>query len=234
MQSLPGEAPRPPRAKVVVPLRAPLLAVRWSLRETVTTAAKATLPLVSPAAEATAAADAARTELMAQRLTQVVDQLTQDLHDAREHRRQLLGEMQQFAVELACCLATKVVRHLVETSDTTVTKVADEIFAQLEHAAEIRFFTHPQDVKSLTQHLHALTKQLASEIQIQVLPEPGLPRGDVVAESNVGDLAALLDLQLMDLRYELLENLDAAEIERRRLENQGRAIRRYPDRRQTA
>lgn len=215
-----------------LPLERPLRGARIVFMRTAPPLRPSAAALAQEASDiAAASADKQAAELQ-RNLTRVLENVLDDLQDARAHRQQLLDEMQHVAVELACALAAKVVRERTEHDASTILNIAKEMFGRLALARQIKLFVNPADVSALREFLQAGRHDWRDGKTIEIVADSTLSRGDCAAESDAGDLASLIDVQLMDLRHELLESLDHAEIERRQPENGDRSIRRYPDRRQ--
>ena len=151
--------------------------------------------------------------------------------DAR--KRQLLAEMQQVAVELAVAVAGRLMHQKIEAGEFPIENVVRQVVEQLGAKQSVQVCLHPDDLALLAQRLGDAPLATASA-DLQLVADAELSRGDCRAQAGELSVLSQLDVQLADLRRQLLGSLGHAEIERRKTQPGDRSLRRFPDRRQTA
>lgn len=171
------------------------------------------------------------------RLDQIIDLLSHlntAIQDLETRRRQSLWETQVAAVELAKAAAAQLLMKGIANGDYAVEAVVAEAVARLDARRPITITLHPADLDLLRQRLAADVAAALPE-GCELRSDPHLRRGDCRAELADGsgvirDAAAVLN----EIHRAWLEELDAAQIERRQDDGSGRKFGRFPDRRETA
>jgi flagellar assembly protein FliH len=173
----------------------------------------------------------ARMEQERAAIENVVTSLADAAQELEAHRRQLLDEMQQAAVELAVAIASRLVYDKIHASDYPVEALAREAVQRLGAKGPVVVRMHPDDVALLQQRLNG---QLLCGGVVELVEDSAVPRGDCAAEAGEVSVLSQMELQLDDIRRHLLRSLGDAQVERRTSAAADRGLRRFPDRRQTA
>jgi flagellar biosynthesis/type III secretory pathway protein FliH len=147
-------------------------------------------------------------------------------------QRELLGEMQQAAVELAAAIASRVTHDKLQADRFAIEELARSVVGRLESSRKVQVRMHPDDIALLSRRLG--DNQLAAQKEIELIRDESLKRGDCVADAGDVSVASQLEEQLNGIRQQLLRNLSDAQVEDRKALPGDRELRRYPDRRQTA
>lgn len=167
-------------------------------------------------------------------IEQVLARLTDVARTFEAQQRHRLGEMQQAAVELAIAVAGRLLHDKIEAGDFPVETLVREVVERLGPRQPVSVFLHPDDIALLQQRLGEKQALFPEATVVRLVPDAALKRGDCRAEAGEVSVLSHLEVQLNDLRQQLLGSLIDAEIERRKALPGDRNLRRFPDRRQTA
>jgi flagellar biosynthesis/type III secretory pathway protein FliH len=147
-------------------------------------------------------------------------------------RRELVGEMQQAAVELAAAIASRVTYDKLHTDRFAIEELVRTVLCRLESSGRVQARMHPDDIALLSRRLGE--NQLDAQKEIELIRDETLRRGDCIAVAGDVSVISRLEEQLDGIRQHLLRNLADAQVEDRKVVPGDRELRRYPDRRQTA
>jgi flagellar biosynthesis/type III secretory pathway protein FliH len=161
----------------------------------------------------------------------LLQRLSDTVTELRAGQGQRLEEMQQVAVELAVVVAGQLVHEHINRGEWAVETLVRKFADQQNGRPAMRVYLHPDDLALLRERWakHGLTAPDALELEL--MPDAGLSRGDCRAETGEATLVWKLRDQLTAMRQRLLAALPDAEAERRTTD---RPLKPYPDRRQTA
>lgn len=166
-----------------------------------------------------------------ERLREVLAGLAEVGENLYEQQATRLREMQQAAVELAVAVASHLTYQQLEAGTFPVDALVRHVVEQIGQAAAVTVYLNPLDLELLQRHGG---KSLPEGVEIRLLADPALARGDCRAET--GDLTLLAQLRenIREVREELLHTLPEAEVERRRERPGAPPLGRFPDRRRLA
>ena len=155
------------------------------------------------------------------------------VQEAEQMRRQSLEEFQQLAVELAVTIAGELVFRAIEADQFDVGGLVAAAVDRLGLDAPLTVTLHPLDLELLdSAKLDEPPVWRTGTLTLH--PDPGLPRGHCRASNGATVLLSEFAPRLEEIRDSLLEGLDDAQIERRQSAGVGSALKRFPDRRETA
>jgi len=153
--------------------------------------------------------------------------------ELQEQHRQSLSELQEVAVELASAAASWLVGVAIDRNDFAVDDLIRKALQQMEIDQPVRVRLNPAD--------HELLKTLIRDPEgrgilanVSCLDDPDMPRGSCHVQSGRRILLSDMSSRLEDIRRSWMEKLDDSQIERRGDGSASRALRRFPDRRETA
>lgn len=156
------------------------------------------------------------------------------LAESELRRSQSLGEMQQVAIELAIAAASQLVHHAIERGDFGIEQLVREAVTRTGLDSAPVMFLHPLDLDLLRQRL-AGGPAPWPEGKVEFKADAAVSRGGCRVESVDGRmLVSDISSRLSEIRRHWMEELDDAQIERRGTAGEGRGLRRFPDRRETA
>ena len=153
--------------------------------------------------------------------------------ELQNQHRQSLSELQDVAVELASAAASWLMGVAIERDMFAIDDLILKALQHMELDQPVRVRLNPDD----HQLLRLLLKDRSStDLLHQVLCEdaPELVRGTCRVESARRILLSDLNSRLEDIRRSWRETLDDSQVERRGDGSAARALRRFPDRRETA
>lgn len=186
------------------------------------------VPAEEPRADSQNEADEERRQLDA--LLGGFSQLVEELKEQRKP----VAELQRIAVELAVAIASRIVHQKLSSDDFAVEQMVREVVGRLGTEEPVTVRLHPDDLALLGRRLGGEEPLVAGNVNVQLVADQSLGRGGCLAEAGEVGLLAQPDLQLTQLREMLLGTLTDAQFERRKAQPEGRNLRRFPDRRQTA
>jgi hypothetical protein len=160
--------------------------------------------------------------------------IEEHLKEVEDRRRQMLGEMQQLAVELAVSIASRLVHDTIAADAFDVEKMVGQMLARFEDSESTEIRLHPADLQLLQRRVEGKRPPWADHRSYRLVADAKLQRGDCRIESGDFGMLSGVDLQLSEIRHHLMESLDNAQIERRRTQAGDSSLRRFPDRRNTA
>jgi flagellar biosynthesis/type III secretory pathway protein FliH len=147
-------------------------------------------------------------------------------------QRELLGEMQQAAVELAVAIASRVTYDNLQSDRFAIEDLARSVVGRLQQPGPVEVRLHPDDIALLRRRLGE--GELVTQREIHLIADESLGRGDCVVAAGDVSVASQLEEQLAGIRQHLLRNLSHAQVERRKPLRADRELRRFPNRRETA
>ena len=173
------------------------------------------------------------TPKMAEDLMDLLTQIAEDMRELQEQHRRSLEEMQHAAVALAVSSASWLTGTAIDRDQFAVDDLIRNAIHQLQVDEPVRVTLNPDD--------HRLLKQLLGEMPDQDLTEhvtcaedQALSRGSLRVDSGRRALVTDIETRLEAIRKTWMENLDAAQVERRADGTGSRTLRRFPERRETA
>ncbi|MCA9033768.1 MAG: hypothetical protein KDA91_01500 [Planctomycetaceae bacterium] len=174
----------------------------------------------------------ARADKMRQ-LHELMTTVAESVTELQEQQRQSLDELQHVAVELAVVAASWLTGVAIDAGQFAVDDIIRLALKRMEADTPVRVCLHPLDSALLNELLNEPeNKDLQS--QFTCAEDSGLKRGSCRIESGRKLLVSDMESRLEEIRRLWMENLDESQIERRGDGSHGRALRRFPDRRETA
>jgi flagellar biosynthesis/type III secretory pathway protein FliH len=160
--------------------------------------------------------------------------IDEQLQEIEQRRRESLVEMQQAAVELAVSIAARLVHEKIRADDFAVEDLVGALLQRCETSGPVEIHLHPADLELFERRTQGQTRPGIKHGSYTLVADGSLERGDCRVDAGDFGILSKLELQLSEMRQHLLECLDDAQVERRRTQTGTRAIRRFPDRRETA
>ncbi len=167
-------------------------------------------------------------------LNQTFSCLVEEMREIEQRRRASLAEMQQATVELAAAIASQVVYDTIDSGEFPIAATVQRVVNELQDEPVVTVRLHPDDLALLQTQMKADENSWSAAAELHFQPDKSLARGDCRADASDFGIMYKLQRHLAELRRFVLDDMDDAQTERR--ENQGRpeAMRRFPDRRETA
>ncbi len=153
--------------------------------------------------------------------------------ELQEQHRQSLSEMQEVAVELAAAAASWLVGFAIEHDMFAIDDLIRKSLHQLELDQPVRVRLNPADHELLRNLMKDPTSRDALK-NVTCFDDSAIPRGNCRVESGRKILLTDMDSRLADIRRSWMEKLDDSQVERRGDGSAASALRRFPDRRETA
>jgi flagellar biosynthesis/type III secretory pathway protein FliH len=165
----------------------------------------------------------------------VLDSIAAALEEVELRRQQSLGELQQVAIELALAVASQLTFSTISREEHAVEELVGQAVRSLGLGSGIVLSLHPADLDQLNRRLAQQPAPAWKTTDLSLRGDPSVARGGCRIESPDGRmLVSDLSTRLSEIRRHWMEELDDAQVERRGPAGEGKALRRFPDRRETA
>jgi|GEM_PF-1936850 len=160
--------------------------------------------------------------------------LGHSIQEMEQRRQQSLGELQHLAVELSVAIASQLVFQAIDRGEFGVEELVSQALHRFSLSDPVTIAMHPDDL-ALLQNRMSSPEARWPESQVILQGDHAVARGGCRAESADGKmLISDITARLSEIRRHWMEELDDAQIERRRTSGESPALRRFPDRRETA
>jgi flagellar biosynthesis/type III secretory pathway protein FliH len=181
-----------------------------------------------------------------QNVQHILDHLGESVEEFEQRRQSMIGELQTVAVEVAVAVASKLVFHELKDAESIALPLVKQLVENLDQRFQCKVWLNPDDLVIIenSQQMNREISTAASDgatdstgktqsqtDNILFLGDPKLARGDCKIDNGSESLISSIQSKLSEIRHQLIESLQDAEIERRRSENANRGIRRFPNRR---
>ncbi|MCD7033782.1 flagellar assembly protein FliH [Metabacillus sp. GX 13764] len=113
--------------------------------------------------------------------------------------------------ELGVKLAGKVISQQLAKDSDAFLSIAKQLVKEVKEYEEIKLFVHPEQFELLLQQKDELQLLLASESELYIYPDEDLEKNGCYAETSFGRIEASIDVQLEQLKNQLLELLGGEE-----------------------
>lgn len=154
--------------------------------------------------------------------------------EVEERRKQSLNELQHVAIELAIAVASQLVYESISREQFGVEKLVSQIIDRMGVTGPVTVSLNPADLALLQRKMTKVSVSW-NPAQVELKGDVALAQGSCRAESPDGRmLVSEVTSRLSEIRRHWMEELDDAQIERRRPDGEGPALRRFPDRREIA
>jgi flagellar assembly protein FliH len=165
----------------------------------------------------------------------VLDSIAAAVEEIELRRQQSLAELQQVAVELALAVASQLTFVAISREEHAVEELVGEAVRSLGLEPGIVLSLHPADLDQLNRRLAQQPAPAWKSADLAFRGDASVARGGCRIESPGGRmLVSDLSTRLSEIRRHWMEELDDAQTERRGSSGEGKALRRFPDRRETA
>jgi flagellar assembly protein FliH len=141
---------------------------------------------------AAAAAAAAETAIMLQRVSRTIDELA-------SLRREIIRRTERQTVQLVLALAERVVHREITLDRSLLMGMARSALDRLGDYGTATIRLHPEDFKAIGQ-----LGEIAEGLPVRVLSDPAIARGGCLVESDFGLMDASPDAQFRELARALL------------------------------
>ncbi len=146
-------------------------------------------------------------------LTPVINTLEEALKELARIKRELRACAEKEAVELALAVARKIVCQEVSSNNQIVLNVVREALKRVENKEEIVIKINPSDLKAL-ERIRCDSPELFREIgDVVFRGDPAMSSGGCVIETNLGDVDARIEKQLMAVEEAFRSELSASAAE---------------------
>ncbi len=186
------------------------------------------------------------TKLDFQSVQHVLDHLGESVEEFEQRRQSMIGELQTVAVEIAVAVASKLVFHELKDAESIALPLVKQLVENLDQRFQCKVWLNPDDLTIIEDSQQIDRESGAASIDgstdsvgnghsktdnIIFIGDPKLARGDCKIDNGSDSLISSIQSKLSEIRHQLIESLQDAEVERRRSENANRGIRRFPNRR---
>jgi flagellar biosynthesis/type III secretory pathway protein FliH len=177
-------------------------------------------------------APAAQKPTDGQRTFEVLEAIHESVRDLEERRRQSLDELQEVAIDLAMTAASQIVRKALDANEFGCDQIVSDLLSRMGASGPVRISLHPDDLRLLNAVPREGRPWAAEGIELH--GDPSVPRGNCRATSSARTVTSDWRTHLQEMRVDLHEELEHAQVERRGTEESAQRVKRFPDRRETA
>lgn len=121
-----------------------------------------------------------------------------------ELRHNWMKEWEEGAVNLACMIAEKVVRHEIKTRPEVVSDLLREAIELVSGATQIEILIHPADLELVESQLNVLTRGLDKTANVSVNVDESIEQGGVKVVTNQGEVDQTIETRLGRIHDELV------------------------------
>ncbi len=127
------------------------------------------------------------------------------LREAALFRERILGRMEPQVVELAVCVAEKLVGRQLTIEPETIVTIVREALRLLNEAGEILIRLHPGDLPLCQASLADLQAEVREKSTLNLFADPEMPAGNCRVETNGALIECMLDERFAALRAALTD-----------------------------
>jgi flagellar biosynthesis/type III secretory pathway protein FliH len=168
------------------------------------------IPVEMPSPPVTAAPDQETLRQDRESFQRAVQALASAAKALAGRRDEQLDQMQRLAVTLACDIASHLTHATIQADNFAVEEVVRGTVEELQtsHGVDVRL--NPADVALLERRLGADAGRFTKNLNVRLVADPAIARGDCAAESEDVGAAAKWEEQLDKIRSRLQESLGHA------------------------
>ena len=161
-------------------------------------------PAAKQAAPTEQGSDGGRAQQLLSTIHQTISRLESTIAAQAERREQFVSEFRQLAVDLACAVASRVVRDKIAADDYNISQRVTELTARLSPDSEsLQIALHADDLRLL----QSLSSQPPGTTNVQFVASSEIERGTCRAESDDKTLISDCSIELREIRRGLAEAL---------------------------
>ncbi|MBS4009020.1 MAG: hypothetical protein KGZ45_11455 [Clostridium sp.] len=127
------------------------------------------------------------------------------LREAVKFRERVLERVEPQVVELAVCIAEKLVARQLAVEPETVVTIVRESLRQLNECGEILIRLHPDDLPLCQSRLADLQAEVRENSTLNLFADPEMPAGNCHVETNGALIECMLDERFAALRAALAD-----------------------------
>jgi flagellar biosynthesis/type III secretory pathway protein FliH len=166
------------------------------------------------------------------RTSELLESILEAARELEERRRQSLDELQEVAIELAMAATSRIVRRAIDRNEIGCDEIVSELLTRMGTSGPMRIAMHPDDLRLLNNSTADVKSWLAEGIELY--GDLSISRGNCRATSSARTITSDWKTHLQEMRADLHEELEHAQVERRGTEGSTQRVKRFPDRRETA
>jgi len=136
-------------------------------------------------------------------------------------------------VDLSIAIASRLVHAAIEADQFGVGVMVEQLIERLRPSGRVTIRIHPSDNELLERTLQDNPPSWGQH-DVAFVTDTKVQRGNYRAETDDGCLATNIELEIEEIRRQLVRDMEDAQTERRQIEGTDQNLRRYPDRRETA
>ena len=166
-------------------------------------------------------------------IQELLSSINDSVLELESRRNQSLAELQTVAVDLSIAIASRLVNAVIDAEQFGVVAMVEQLIDRIRPSGKITIRIHPADHELLEQSLQGNPPPWEKR-DVELVSHSEITRGNCRAESDDACLATNIELEIAELRRQLVRDLEDAQTERRQNEVADQSLRRFPDRRETA
>lgn len=142
-------------------------------------------------------------EKVAKQMTTLTPALAAAVEQIKDSRQQWLAHWETSAIQLACAMATRIIRQELKSQPEISQQWIEEALRLSAGAAEITVHLHPTDHETLSSQVRRLTEVFHPAAPTQVIADESISLGGCRVETQFGSIDQQIETQLARIAQEL-------------------------------
>jgi len=142
-------------------------------------------------------------EKVAKQMTTLTPALATAVEQITDSRQQWLGHWETSAIQLACSMATRIIRQELKSQPEIAQQWIEEALRLSAGAAEITVHLHPTDHETLGRQISRLAEVFHPAAPTQVIADETISLGGCRVETQFGTIDQQIETQLARIAQEL-------------------------------
>ncbi len=126
-----------------------------------------------------------------------------------QQRRELVHELQPYAVRIAVEVARRIVRRELRTDPGLITRTVASALEQVAAESRVHVRVHPLDARLLQDTIRDIVSASDEAAAVEIVPDGSVEQGGCVVESDRGIVDARLRTQFEAMQTRLLDALES-------------------------
>lgn len=149
-------------------------------------------------------------ELGKRHLEPLLETFSEALKELEVVKKELLGQAERASVRLAIALAEKIIHQEIRSDISVIMKMAEELLGRIKDHGQIILRLNPHDMRKLKEAGYDLRTRFRDVQRLSIKEDPEMESGDMVLETEFGELDARIQRQLEAMREALLGSPEQA------------------------
>jgi type III secretion system HrpE/YscL family protein len=132
----------------------------------------------------------------AEGICQGLEKISRQLASAQNYYEQVINNCEKDILDLAVCIAEKIIGDRVQREPEVVVAIARACVAQFKRQKNLVIRIHPGDTEIIERNIDELSALVSPGSRIQIAIDTAMQQGGIMLETETGHLDARIELQL--------------------------------------